>query len=194
MSNESGKNLTTLEYVVLGMIGVEPQSGYSLITTFESGIFRWSSSPGSIYPTLKRLEQAGIIAGRLEMTNETRPRKMYTLTAQGESLLDEWLRASLTKNEVGEMRDIVLLKFLFAEKRLTREEILAWLDDYAKGTDEYKSLLAKFRESAPSDLSAHQVLLRDEAIMELEMQRAWIERARRMLQDQPDTAQSGEQR
>ncbi len=188
MTNETGKNLTTLEYVVLGMIGVEPQSGYSLITTFESGIFRWSSSPGSIYPTLKRLEQAGIIAGRLEMTNETRPRKMYTLTATGESLLDDWLRAPLTKNEVGEMRDTVLLKFLFAETRLTRSEVLAWLDDYAKGTEEYKTLLSMFRQSAPGDLSAHQELLREEAIMELDMQHAWIERARRRLQDQKDVS------
>ncbi len=191
MTNESGKNLTTLEYVVLGMIGVEPQSGYSLITTFESGIFRWSASPGSIYPTLKRLEQAGIIAGRLEMTYETRPRKMYTLTPNGEAMLDDWLRAPLTRNEVGEMRDIVLLKVLFAEKRLTRAEILTWLDDYAKGTEEYKTLLSMFRQSVPGDLSPHQELLREEAIMELDMQHAWIERARRRLQDETDAA-SGE--
>src|SRR5512139_2925387 len=163
MSNESTKTLTTLEYVILGLIGTEPQSGYSLITTFESGIFRWSASPGSIYPTLKRLEQAGIIAGRLEMTYETRPRKMYTLTPGGESLLDEWLRAPLSRNEVGEMRDIDLLKFLFAEKRLTREETLTWLDDYAKGTEEYKTLLSMFRQTVPGGLSAHQELLREEA-------------------------------
>ncbi len=184
----SEKNLTTLEYVVLGMIGVEAQSGYSLITTFESGIFRWSASPGSIYPTLKRLEQAGIIAGRLEMAYETRPRKMYTLTPGGESLLDEWLRAPLTRNEVGEMRDIVLLKFLFAEKRLTRAEVLAWLDDYAKGTEEYRTLYAMFRQTAPGELSVHQQLLREEALMELDMQRAWIERARLTLQTRPDSA------
>ncbi len=181
MSNESTKTLTTLEYVILGLIGTEPQSGYSLITTFESGIKRWSASPGSIYPTLKRLEQQGIIAGKLEMTYETRPRKMYTLTPLGEELLDSWLRAPLTKNEIGESRDVVLIKFLFAEKRLTREEILAWLDNYAQGTADYRALILMQGGPANVAWSVHQRLLAEEAMMELDMQSTWIERARRRL-------------
>jgi DNA-binding PadR family transcriptional regulator len=186
MSNESTKTLTTLECVILGLIGTEPQSGYSLITTFEMGINRWSASPGSIYPTLKRLEQQGIIAGKLEMTYETRPRKMYTLSPLGEELLNNWLRAPLTKNEIGETRDIVLLKFLFAERRLTREEVLAWLDNYAKGTADYRALILMQGGPANSAWSVHQRLLAEEAMMELDMQSTWIERARRRLRGETD--------
>ena len=97
MGSETGKNLTTLEYVVLGMIGVEPQSGYSLITTFESGIFRWSASPGSIYPTLKRLEQAGFVARRRNPQDEREVK--VTLSTSGKEVFARTgcLRAELLK-------------------------------------------------------------------------------------------------
>ncbi len=181
MSNEASRTLTTLEYVVLGLIGMEPQSGYSLITFFEAGVYRWSASPGSIYPMLKRLEQQGIIAGRLEMEYETRPRKMYTLTSLGESLLDEWLRAPLTSTEIGQERDIVLLKFLFAEKRLTRAEVIAWLDAYEKATDTYIMMANMQRDPKAKVWSVHQQLLIEQSLMELEMQRSWIQMALKRL-------------
>ncbi len=182
MTNEVTRTLTTLEYVVLGLISVEPQSGYSLITFLESGVYRWSASPGSIYPMLKRLEQHEIIAGQLEMQYETRPRKMYTLTARGESLLDSWLRAPLTNREVGQERDIMLLKFLFAERRLSRDEVLAWLDGYEKATDTYIAMSNMQRDPTLAEWSLHQRLLIEASLMELEMQRAWIQRARQRVQ------------
>jgi DNA-binding PadR family transcriptional regulator len=181
MGNEASRTLTTLEYVVLGLIGAEPQSGYSLITFFESGVYRWSASPGSIYPMLKRLEQQGIIAGKLEMEYETRPRKMYTLMPLGETLLDEWLRASLTNNEIGQERDIVLLKFLFSEKRLTRAQVLDWLDGYEKATETYIIMSNMQRDPKAKEWSSHQQLIIEASLMELEMQRTWIQMARRRL-------------
>ena len=80
MSDALDRELTVLEYMVLGLISIHPQSGYSIIATFESGLYRWSSSPGSVYPILKRLEQQGLLDSELEVVYETRPRKMYNLT------------------------------------------------------------------------------------------------------------------
>jgi DNA-binding PadR family transcriptional regulator len=51
------RELTTLEYIVLGLISLQPQSGYDVVSYFESGAYSWSASPGSIYPMLKRLEK-----------------------------------------------------------------------------------------------------------------------------------------
>ncbi len=182
MSDELSRELTTLEYVVLGLISTEPQSGYSIITAFDEEVYRrWSASPGSIYPMLKRLERQGLIAGELEMVHETRPRKMYTLTPQGAELLDAWLLAPASKIDVSEERDIMLLKFLFAEKRLDREEVLAWLDDYERATDDYEYLLRVQRNPESSDWSLHQQLVVEAMIMEINMQRTWIQLARNRL-------------
>lgn len=183
MSNVPDRDLTTLEYVVLGLISAGPQSGYSIINTFESTIYlRWSASPGSIYPMLKRLEKHNIIAGELEMIHETRPRKMYTLTPQGEALLDAWLKAPLSSHDVSEERDITLLKFLFAEKRLSRQDVLTWLDHYEETLTVYEKMYRIQRDPGLTEWSPHQQLISEAMIMELNMQRTWIHLARSRLQ------------
>jgi DNA-binding PadR family transcriptional regulator len=182
MASELERELTTLEHIVLGLIGEGPQSGYSIISTLETGVHRWSASPGSIYPILKRMEKLGCIAGVLEIVHETRPRKMYTLTPLGEELLDAWLRAPLPWNEVLDERDVVLIKFLFMEKRLTRAEVLAWLDEYERLTEQYDAPRRMFHEALMSGSSLHQQLIHEVTLMELNMQRTWIQVARRRLQ------------
>ncbi len=182
MGIDNNRALTTLEYAALGLIGMQPQSGYSIISTFETSFYRWSASPGSIYPMLKRLERQGIIVGKLEMTYETRPRKMYTLTPLGETILDEWLKAPLSKSEVAEERDTAMMKFLFAEKRLTRNEVLAWLDNYEKTVEAYRVMFELQRSPELSVWSLHQQLVAEASLMEVDMQRTWIQRARSRLQ------------
>lgn len=186
MSDKLTRELTTLEYVVLGLIGVEPQSGYSLINFFEEGMNRWSASPGSIYPMLKRLEKQDVIAGELEIVYETRPRKMYTLTDFGEELLDAWLRAPLDKVDVSESRDVLQLKFLYMESRFTPEEVIAWLQDYERNADQYVSLINLTRNPDASSWSTHQQLVVQASIMELEMQRNWLQLAQKRIQARAD--------
>ena len=175
------RELSTLEYIVLGLISEAPQSGYSIISALETGIHRWSASPGSIYPILKRLEKENAISGELEMVYETRPRKMYSLTPDGENLLDDWLRSEIKETEVLEERDSVLVRFLFAEKRLSREDVLAWLDSYEQKTEEFDAQRRIFTELTISQSSLHQQLIHEATLMELNMQRTWIQMARRRL-------------
>jgi DNA-binding PadR family transcriptional regulator len=192
MTSLPERSLTVLEYIVLGLIGEMPQSGYSIISMLEEGTHRWSASPGSIYPILKRLEKQGCIIGELEMIYETRPRKMYTLTPLGEQLLDEWLRSPLPWSEVLDERDIVLLKFLFVEKRLSRAEVLAWLDNYEQLTLSFDGPKRVFYESLISESSLHQQLIHEMTMMELNMQLTWIRMARRRLEAESKRSQTGE--
>lgn len=182
MSAEIGRELTTLEYIVLGLIGYTPQTGYSILGALENNTSRWSSSPGSVYPILKRLESQGFIAGELEIIHETRPRKVYRLTPLGETTLDTWLRTQLDVREVLDRRDIALIKFLFAEKRLPRAEIIKWLDDYEKLTDAYDAQRRIFFEMALTAPSLHSQLIQEATMLELNMQRTWIQLARRRLE------------
>lgn len=182
LANETRRDLTNLEYAVLGLISVEPQSGYSIITYFESYWSDIATSPGSIYPILKRLEQQDIIAGEVELVQEARSRKMYTLTPQGEGVLHAWLKAPISKDDAGRERPIMMLKFLFMEKHLARQDVIAWLDDYEKATDYYLQLLTLSRSPELQVWSLHQHLILEATMMELNMQRTWIQMARRRLQ------------
>ena len=183
MSQILERELTTLEYVVLGLISIEPQSGYSIISFLEQGIYRWSASPGSIYPILKRLEKQGVIAGELEAVHETRPRKMYRLTSIGEDLLDEWITMPFSASELLEDRDVVMLKFLFAEKRFPREAVLDWLSEYEESTNTYDVTRRPFFDLTHQQASPHQKLILDGIMMELNMQREWIKMARQRLSE-----------
>jgi len=187
MSVDVERELTTLEHIVLGLVGEGPQSGYSIISALETGIHRWSASPGSIYPILKRLEKLGCIEGELEVVHETRPRKMYRLTERGEDLLVNWLRAPLPWSEVLDERDVVMIKFLFMEKRLPRVEVLAWLAEYERLTEAYDAPRRMFYEALiQGAASLHQQLIHEATLMELNMQRTWIQMARRRLQTAAD--------
>lgn len=185
MTDEFTRDLTTLEFIVLGLISEAPQSGYSIISTLETGIHRWSASPGSIYPLLKRLEKQGYIEGELEIIYETRPRKMYSLSEQGGRALDEWLRGPLSEAEAITERDIALIKFLFAEKRLPRDEVLDWLDRYEALTRTSDTNRRVFYDLLISESTNHQRLIHELTLMELNMLRTWIELARSRLVEAP---------
>lgn len=48
----------------------------------------YSVSPGTLYPMLHRMEQAGLLAGSSDATLGSRAPRWYTLTSEGSSLLD----------------------------------------------------------------------------------------------------------
>ena len=186
------RELTVLEYVVLGLISFEPQSGYTIINYFEDGAYAWSASPGSVYPLLKRLEHQDYIAGNLEMEHETRPRKMYTLTPLGEETLDEWLRIPPGAAPLLEERDKAMWKFLFMGKRFPVADVLTWLAAYEENLHAWDVGRQGFRSMTEAALEAeglsglkasvHQQLLLEQTIMEVNMQRTWIQLARSRLE------------
>src|ERR1700690_3907977 len=108
IAKDRARDLTTLEYVVLGFLAFKPQSGYAMLNNLETGVYRASASTGSVYPVLKRLEKLGLIKSAIEAVYETRPRKVYELLPSGEAALDEWLRRDPTIAEVVEEYDIAM--------------------------------------------------------------------------------------
>jgi DNA-binding PadR family transcriptional regulator len=192
MSAKHERDLTLLEYVVLGLISIEPKTGYTIISYFEDGAYSWSASPGSVYPLLKRLESQNIIAGQLEMEHETRPRKVYSLTPLGEQLLDEWLIIPPNAAPILEERDKAAWKFLFMGRRFSTPQVIKWLDAYEEKLMLSSAIRGQFRDltrvamedAGISELraSVHQQLLLEQNIMEINMQRMWIQMARERLQ------------
>src|SRR5437667_11616312 len=91
----SGKrrgDLPAPAYVVLGMVRLGARSGYEIKQAVEMSIrFFWTISQVQIYPSLKRLERAGLIRGRSEPQGK-RPRRVFEITKAGEAALRDWLR------------------------------------------------------------------------------------------------------
>lgn len=175
--DKAERELTALEYVILGFLAAAPQSGYSLINRVENGRYRWSASAGSIYPVLKRLEQSGLVGSHLEAEYETRPRRVYSLLPAGAVLIDDWLRRPPQLREVIEEYDIALHKFLIAEIRLSRAEVLDWLEQYAllvRGAAHVQTEVSAHMDALSSP---HEVLVNRSLMLEIEARRQWIEEA-----------------
>jgi DNA-binding PadR family transcriptional regulator len=188
MNARISRDLTTLEYILLGVLSTGPQSGYSINTTLQNGIYRWKASPGATYPALKRLEKNGIIASEIQVVNETQSRKVYRLTSQGEKLIDHWIAAPPTEHELLEEHNVMLVKFLFAESRLTRKQVLAFLDEYEKRMDVFDAKLQIMHQFAQGVSSIHQKLIYRSIAMERIAHRRWLRSARRaLLNDEPES-------
>jgi DNA-binding PadR family transcriptional regulator len=114
------EQLNATAYVILGFLRGEPRSGYEIKALVDNSTrFFWAASYGQIYPELKRLSEAGLIAGK-NLPTGGRKRTVYEITADGEEELRAWLRQP---PQTFEMRDEGLLKLFFADA-LPREEAL----------------------------------------------------------------------
>jgi PadR family transcriptional regulator AphA len=83
--------LSKTAYVILGMVRMGRRTGYEIKSLVDvSTRFFWAASYGQIYPELKRLEEAGLLAGEPDPTGG-RQRRAYSLTDEGEAALQEWL-------------------------------------------------------------------------------------------------------
>ncbi len=103
--------LSPTAYVILGMLGWRPMSGYEIksIVDKSTRLF-WAASYGQIYPELRRLSESGLIDGKASPQGG-RKRNVYRLTPAGRRELRAWLD---TDPEVFEVRDEGLLKLFFA--------------------------------------------------------------------------------
>jgi DNA-binding PadR family transcriptional regulator len=177
------RELTTLEYVILGFLGIRPSSGYDIMHHLETGVYRASASTGSVYPILKRLEKLGLITSTIEAVYETRPRKVHSLLPAGEQALDDWLRRAPTMAEVIEEYDIAMHKFLVSEYRLSRKEVLDWLAGYEAIVKMAHALHTALMAATgnESQLSEHTQLINRSLVLEIEARLAWTEEAQARL-------------
>ncbi|MEM7330872.1 MAG: PadR family transcriptional regulator [Chloroflexota bacterium] len=70
----------------------EPQYGYSLKQRLhEKGL---EINEGTLYPLLRRLESQGLLQSSWEVVNDTRPRRYYQISDQGQTihshLIQDW--------------------------------------------------------------------------------------------------------
>jgi DNA-binding PadR family transcriptional regulator len=105
---------TSLEYALLGLLHQQPQSGYDLRKIFATtALGNYSSSPGAIYPALKRLEQREFIGGVIDDTKSLRPKKVFRPTANGSEVFRRWLLQEISTEDVGRRFDELMLRFAF---------------------------------------------------------------------------------
>ena len=135
---------SALSLAILGLISLEPVSGYDIRKIFQTtpmGYF--STSPGAIYPALKRLEESGLIRGNIIRKHTLRPKRIYSLTNMGRKTLKEILAQPLTQKDVIWRLEEMILRFTYIGNILGREQSIRFLTELASQIDQYLPVLRK---------------------------------------------------
>jgi DNA-binding PadR family transcriptional regulator len=177
------KKLTTLEYALLGLVGMSPMTGYDVHKVFATTpLAHFSSSPGAIYPALRRLAHIGLLEARLDTAREARPRRVYSLTQSGEHALEAWLHQPVTREELIRGAGAPVLRFALSGGRLSREETLAYLETYKKVVTAYIDELRGYVEQSTSPENLQGSLALYHGIRGFESEREWTEWAAKEIE------------
>ena len=100
----------TLSLLILSLLSRKPMYGYELAATVHrdtDGAFQWRE--GSLYPSLHKLEQGGLIVGEWEEKETGRKRRYYHITKKGRAALAEkvqsWTELCQAVNRILENSD-----------------------------------------------------------------------------------------
>jgi DNA-binding PadR family transcriptional regulator len=104
--------------VLLGLLAIEPMSGYDLGRTIRESVGHfWNESYGQIYPNLKKLANGRFVSCKTERQKGKPDRHIYSITEKGRERLRKWLavppQPEIPRNEM-------LLKLFFGEQVSTQ--------------------------------------------------------------------------
>jgi DNA-binding PadR family transcriptional regulator len=104
-------------------------SGYDLGHAVRASIgFFWNESYGQIYPNLKRLAAAGLVAAKTERQKGKPDRQIYSITPKGRAHLAQWLAVE-PQPEVP--RNELLLKLFFG-MQASPEALIGYVERMAE--------------------------------------------------------------
>jgi len=170
--------LSTLSLAIIGLIAQKPCSGYDIRKVFATTpMGSFSSSPGAIYPALKRIEQNGWIRGKTSDQKSLRGKSIFSLTNEGRKLLQRRLLLPITRDDVIWRMDDLILRFAFMEEIVGRKSTLRFLKEYRQETGTYAASLADTLEEMRTLLSTSARLALEHGIESYRMNARWAARS-----------------
>lgn len=175
----------SIDHIILGIISLEPCSGYDMKMEFEQGGASMLSalSFGSIYPRLKQLQQDGLIEMQ-QVTNGGRQKKVYELTQVGWLELQSWLEQQ--SDYPIPMRDELLLKMLFwGSSGVDRETLMAQLRVRYEESHEVLQYITEWEHNGRSFVDEYTALVLSYIRNKLEAELNWIMNTMTQLESEP---------
>ena len=175
--------LSTLSLAILGLVSQSPQTGYDLRKVFSTTpMGHFSSSPGAIYPALRRIEEAGWIRGREGTGTTRRQRIVYEVTRSGLKTLRQHLSRPVTHEDIIWHMDELMMRFAFMDPLVGRQATLRFLQDLESAIDSHAAGLRRYLESARDSMPLCGRLALENGIEGYETNARWARRAMDELQ------------
>ncbi len=180
MSRRVKVQLTELENTLLGVVWRRgPCSAYAAQREFaESPSSEWSSSAGSIYPALLRLEIAGLIKGEKQAWGQ-KGRTVFSLTQRGLAALRNWV--SDFDSASGAMPDRVRARVFFLDVYPATSDRLQLIERAISATTDSLAKLCVHIEDLKQKAEHTEWLAELGAVYELEGRLKWLRRVSKDL-------------
>ena len=176
-------NITTLSLAVLGLIVQKPRSGYDLRKVFSTTpMGHFSSSPGAIYPALKRIEKNGWVRGSINNRKTLRPKMLYRITKRGQEVLKQHLQQPVTRDDVIWRMDDLMLRFAFIEQVVGRKRTLQFLKEFQSEIESHHRSLRKYLDEVKEFIPPCGRLAMENGIEIYKMNAKWAKRAIKELE------------
>lgn len=128
----------SLPHALLGVLSARPMNGYELTKLMDASTrWIWAAPQSQIYPTLRRMERDGWIAGTEQSRATALRSRVYEITALGEKELTDWVG---TYHPPGPTRDAFFLQSLFFDMvpvREARRVLQAFIADHERAIAEW---------------------------------------------------------
>ena len=175
--------LSTLSLAILGLMAQKPRSGYDLRKVFSTTpMGHFSTSPGAIYPALKRIEKSRWIRGKIDNRQSLRPKLVYALTKKGRNLLERHLSQPVTRDDVIWHMDDLMLRFAFMGEIVGREKTVQFLREFLLEVESYLSSLREYFDEVRESMSPYGRLAIENGIDSYKSTANWVKRAIKELQ------------
>ena len=175
MKQSKSINPTLLDYAILGLIQNQPLSGYRIRKMFEeTALGNYSSSPGSIYPALKRLQ-------KFELVEKTKlsasVKSQFQITQNGIQILQIWLSKPLEKREVEKKTDELFLRFAFMDMLVDYKHKIIFLKSFRDLLSSYIGELQEYHRNESDNMLLHGRLAFEHGIESYKTTLKWIKKA-----------------
>lgn len=153
MENKKIIKPTLLDYAILGLIQGQPLSGYAIRKIFEeTALGNYSSSPGTIYPALNRLQKFELVKKQVQAKNG---KTCFEITTIGIQILRNWFLKPLNKTDVVKRTDELLLRFGFMEALLDKKQRTNFLTSFRDFLNIYIKELQAFYNKESDKMPLH---------------------------------------
>lgn len=144
---------TLLDFAILGLIQNHPLSGYAIRKLFEeTALGNYSSSPGTIYPALNRLQKFEFV----KKTAQGKASKTcFEITTTGIQILQNWCSKPVEKIEVEKKTDELLLRFGFMESLVDQNQKINFLTSFHDLVNIYIKELQAYYDKESNNMPLH---------------------------------------
>jgi PadR family transcriptional regulator AphA len=174
------KHPLTMEYALLGLLRRQPMHGYEIHQRIEAGEedgLVWRVKQGMLYAMLARLESEGLLDSSVETQGARPPRKLYSLTAKGETLLQAWLQTPVRYGR--DFRLEFLTKLYFAQQAGT-PDALTLVRRQVAASQAYLNRITQ-HASGPADPDSFAWLVSDFRVGQMEAVLTWLQRCEQLF-------------